>query len=249
VRILGYNAPDETICLREEFGVTEELSIADLQPKMRLQGVVKDTQLYGAVVDIGLEYDGVVHISQLAPRRVNRVADVVQPGDTVTVWVTKVNSEKGRIGLTMVEPPQVEWSELEEGQIYTGTVTRLERYGAFVDVGAERAGLLHVREMSTGYVRDPSELVKVGEQVEVRILNLDRRRRRIDLTMMGIADEIEEELEEEPAMTAMEVALQRAQVERRRRGRRHGKRRSPDLYERAEREDILARTLKQHSKR
>jgi small subunit ribosomal protein S1 len=249
VHILDYNALDQITFLREEFGVTEELSIADLQPKMRLQGVVKDTQLYGAVVDIGLEYDGVVHISQLAPRRVNRVADVVQPGDAVTVWVTKVNSEKGRIGLTMVEPPQVDWSELEEGQIYTGTVTRLERYGAFVDVGAERAGLLHVREMSTGYVRDPSELVKVGDEVEVRILNLDRRRRRIDLTMMGIADEIEDEPEEEPSMTAMEIALHRAQVERRGHGRRHGKRRSPDLSERAEREDILARTLKQHSKR
>jgi small subunit ribosomal protein S1 len=139
--------------------------------------------------------------------------------------------------------------KLGEGQIYTGTVTRLERYGAFVDVGAERAGLLHVREMSTGYVRDPSELVKVGDEVEVRILNLDRRRRRIDLTMMGIADEIEDEPEEEPSMTAMEIALQRAQAERRGRRRRHGKRRSPDLSERAEREDILARTLKQHSKR
>jgi small subunit ribosomal protein S1 len=240
---------DQITFLREEFRVTEELSIGDLQPKMRLQGVVKDTQLYGAVVDIGLAYDGVVHISQLAPRRVNRVADVVQPGDAVTVWVTKVNSEKGRIGLTMVEPPKVDWSELEEGQIYTGTVTRLERYGAFIDVGAERAGLLHVREMSTGYVRDPSELVKVGDEVEVRILNLDRRRRRIDLTMMGIADEIEDEPEEEPTMTAMEIALHRAQAERRGRGRRHGKRRSPDLSERAEREDILARTLKQHSKR
>jgi small subunit ribosomal protein S1 len=249
VRILDYNALDQITFLREEFGVTEELSMADLQPKMRLQGVVKDTQLYGAVVDIGLEYDGVVHISQLAPRRVNRVVDVVQPGDAVTVWVTKVNSEKGRIGLTMVEPPQVDWSELKEGQIYTGTVTRLERYGAFVDVGAERAGLLHVREMSSGYVRDPSELVKVGDEVEVRILNMDRRRRRIDLSMMGIADEIEDEPEEEPSMTAMEIALQRAQAERRGRGRRHGKRRSPDLSERAEREDILARTLKQHSKR
>jgi len=249
VRILDYNALDQITFLREEFGVTEELSIADLQPKMRLQGVVKDAQLYGAVVDIGLEYDGVVHISQLAPRRVNRVVDVVQPGDAVTVWVTKVNSEKGRIGLTMVEPPQVDWSELEEGQIYTGTVTRLERYGAFVDVGAERAGLLHVREMSSGYVRDPSELVKVGDEVEVRILNMDRRRRRIDLSMMGIANEIEDEPEEEPSMTAMEIALQRAQAERRGRGRRHGKRRSPDLSERAEREDILARTLKQHSKR
>ena len=221
-------------------------AITELQPKMQLQGVVKDTQLYGAVVDIGLEYDGVVHISQLAPKRVNRVTDVVQPGDTVTVWVTKVNSDKGRIGLTMVEPPDVDWNELTEGTTYTGKVTRLERYGAFIDIGAERPGLLHVREMSSGYVRDPSEIVRIGDEVEVRILKLDRRRRRIDLTMMGIQEEFQEEdFDMEPAQTAMEFALKQARAEKRRRGRRHGKRRSPDL---TEREDILERTLKQHAK-
>jgi small subunit ribosomal protein S1 len=237
-------------------GVTEELmeeprTIADLRPKMRLEGVVRETQLYGAVVDIGLEYDGMVHISQLSAERVNRVADVVQPGDSVIVWVTEVSTQKGRIGLTMVEPPQVGWRELTEGQIYTGTVTRLERYGAFVDIGAGRAGLLHVREMSAGYVRDPSELVKIGEEVEVRILKVDRRRRRIDLTMMGIADQqiIEEDAEEGEVdnRTAMEIALQQAQAQRAP-GRRHGKRRSPDP-DLSEREDILARTLEQHSKR
>ena len=173
--------------------MTEELtqsphphSISDLRPKMRLQGVVKETQLYGALVDIGLEQDGLVHISQLSPTRVNRVADVVQPGDGVTVWVTKVDPAKGRIGLTMIEPSEVDWRELAEGQSYTGTVTRIEPYGVFVHIGAERAGLLHVREMSTGYVRHPSELVTMGEEIEVRILKLDRRRKRIDLTLMGI---------------------------------------------------------------
>lgn len=229
--------------------MTEELAqpgaVTDLQPKMRLSGVIKETQLYGAVVDIGLEYNGVVHISQLAPRRVNRVADVVQPGDEVTVWVTKVNSEKGRIGLTMVQPAQVDWNELEEGQIHTGTVTRMERYGAFVDIGAERPGLLHVREMSAGYVHSPTDLVHMGDQIEVRILKLDRQRHRIDLTTMGIADEIEDEPEAQPMMTAMEIALQRARAEQRAQSRRHGKRRSPDL---SEREDILSRTLKQHAK-
>jgi small subunit ribosomal protein S1 len=229
--------------------VTEELAlpgaVTDLQPKMRLSGVVKETQLYGAVVDIGLEYNGVVHISQLAPRRVNRVADVVQPGDEVTVWVTKVNSEKGRIGLTMVQPALVDWNELEEGQTHTGTVTRMERYGAFVDIGAERPGLLHVREMSAGYVQSPSDLVHMGDEIEVRILKLDRRRHRIDLTTMGIADEIEDEPEAQPMMTAMEIALQRARAEQRAQSRRHGKRRSPDL---SDREDILSRTLKQHAK-
>ena len=225
-------------------------SIADLRPKMRLQGTVKETQLYGAVIDIGLEYDGVVHISQLSPDRINRVSDVVQPGDSVIVWVTKVSPDQGRIGLTMIEPPKVDWPELAAGQVYTGSITRIESYGAFVDIGAERAGLLHIREMSSGYVRHPSELVALGDEVQVRVLNVDRRKRRIDLTMMGIQDVIEEVVEEEePAQTAMEIALQRAQTQQqddmedeRHRGKRD---RRPDL---SEREDILARTLRQHSK-
>lgn len=233
--------------------MTEELtqtqpgptSITDLEPKMRLQGVVKETQLYGAVVDVGVEYDGVVHISQLSPKRINRVADVVQPGDNVTVWVSKVAPDKGRITLTMIEPPRVDWHELAEGQIHTGTVTRIEPYGAFIDIGAERPGLLHVREMSTGYVRHPSELVQMDEEVQVRILKVDQRRRRIDLTMMGIVDEIEDEPEEEPTKTAMEIALRRAQTQQQKNEHRHGKREKPDL---SEREDILARTIEQHSK-
>lgn len=224
----------------------QPLTITDLQPKMRLEGVVKETQLYGAVVDVGLEYDGVVHISQIAPQRINRVTDVVQTGDNVTVWVTKVNSKKGRIGLTMVEPPEVEWRELSEGQAYTGKVTRLERYGAFVDIGAERAGLLHVREMSSGYVRDPSDLVSVGDEVEVRILKVDRQRRRIDLTMMGFEQVEEYEIEQEPAMTSMEFALQEARAKKRTKPRRQGKRRHPDL---SDREDILSNTLRKHSGR
>lgn len=223
-------------------------SITDLRPKMRLQGTVKQTHLYGAVLDIGLKHDGVVHISQLSPRRVNRVTDVVRPGDSVTVWVTKVDSEKGRIGLTMVEPSRLEWRDLAERQIHTGTVTRLESYGAFVDIGIKRPGLLHVREMSTGYVRHPSELVRIGEEIEVRILKLDQQKRRIDLTMMGI-EEVEAEddsgEEEEPAATAMEIALQRARTQPQKPGRRHEKRQPADL---SEREDILARTLEQHSK-
>ena len=226
---------------------TQPNSIAELQPKMCLQGVVKDTQLYGAVVDIGLDYDGMVHISQLSPRRVNRVTDVVQLGETVTVWVTQVNPEKKRIGLTMVKPPDVDWSELAEEQVHRGTVTRIESYGAFVDIGAERPGLLHVREMTSGYVGHPSELVKIGEEVEVRVLKLDRRKRRIDLSMMGIEDKIEmDDEEEEPAQTAMEIALQRARThgQTQRGQERRQVESSPDL---SEREDILARTLKQHS--
>ncbi len=228
--------------------VTEITSITDLQPKTQLQGTIKETDMYGAIVDIGLECDGMIHISQLSSAHTNRVADVVRPGDSVTVWVTKVDPTQNRIGLTMVEPPEVEWRELAENQTYTGTVMRIEPYGAFIDFGAERPGLLHVREMSTGYVRHPSDLMKVGDEIEVRILKLNRRKRRIDLTMASLGDETVEEYqpEEAPAQTAMEIALQRArsQPNQQRPNKRHHKKRLADL---SAREKILARTLEQHT--
>ncbi len=225
-------------------------SVADLVPKMRLEGVVKETSSHGAVVDIGLEVDGLVHISQLAPTRVSRVSDAVKPGDRVTVWVTNVSADGKSVGLTMVEPPAVDWQELSEGQVRRGVVVRLEPYGAFVNIGAERPGLLHVREMSTGYVRHPSEIVKLGDEVEVRILKYDRRKRRIDLSMLGIApEEAEEEAAEteQPALTPMQIALQQAQNGARSRDARRASRRPS--REVAEREAILSRTLEQHRKR
>lgn len=224
---------------------TQPRSITELEPKMCLRGIIKETQLYGAVVDIGVEHDGMVHISQLAPTRVNRVTDIVQPGDNVIVWITSIDAEKGRIGLTMVKPADVDWNELAEGKTYTGIVTRLEEYGAFVDIGAERPGLLHVRDMAAGYVRHPSEIMKVGDELEVRILKADRRKRRIDLTLSDAEEEDMEE-PEEPTMTAMEIALQRAQSHTKKKAqmRRPRKATTPDL---SEREDILARTLREHS--
>jgi small subunit ribosomal protein S1 len=226
-------------------------SISELRPKMRLRGVVKETQLYGAVIDIGLERDGLAHISQLAPRRVGRVTDVVKQGDEVTVWVTKVEEDKGRIGLSLVEPPEVDWNDINEGDSYSGKVTRMEKYGAFVDIGAEKPGLLHVREMSDAFVRHPSDIVHMGETLQVHVLKVDRRKRRIDLTLRGTEDEVDleeaglEEEEEVPQKTAMEIALQRASAgDQPQRKRRRRSKKGPDL---SEREAILARTLQRHS--
>jgi small subunit ribosomal protein S1 len=232
----------------------QPIPITALEPKTRLEGTVKETRLHGAVIDIGLEYDGLLHISQLSPNNnINRVTDVIKPGDSVTVWVAKVHSGQKRISLTMVEPPKVAWNEMAEGQICTGAVTRIESYGAFVDIGAERPGLLHVREMSSGYVGHPSELVSMGEEVDVRILKVDRRKRRIDLTMMGLEAKVEEEPEieelseeEETSQTSMELALQRAYAagQEQESKPRSEKKRQTDF---SERQDIMARTLEQHS--
>ncbi len=216
-------------------------SIEDLAPKMKLEGTVTQTEIYGAFVDIGLERDGMVHISRLAPRRVNKVTDKVNVGDEVTVWVVDADPETGRIGLTMVEPPDLDWSQLKEGQVLTGRVVRLEKYGAFVDIGAERPGLLHVREMGRGYVRHPSDVVKDGEEVEVRILKVNRRKRQIDLTMnLDLEVPLTEEDEEEPFLSPMEMAFRDAQKDAKRKGQ---KRKRQGRGSQNDMEDIFRRTL------
>lgn len=224
-------------------------SITELEPKMQLEGVVRKVELYGAFVDLGLERDGLIHISQLSERRVDKVTDVVQEGDKVVVWVLSVDPDQGRIGLTLVEPAEVEWRELSAGQSYTGRVVRIEPYGVFVDFGAERPGLLHVREMGHQYVRHPSDIFSMGDEVEVRVNQVDRRRRRIDLGLVDLTetDYLEEEDREAPP-TPMEAAFLKAQKEARERKRSSSKSQRRKS-QRTEQEDIYARTLRRHEEK
>ncbi len=225
---------------------TQPTSIQELQPKMQLSGTITRTELYGAFVNVGLDRDGLIHISHLAPKRVKKVTDQVKVGDTVTVWVLSVDAEKGRVALTMVEPPDVEWDELEVGQVHQGKVVRLERYGAFVDIGAERPGLLHVREMGQ-YVQNPSDVVKMGETIEVKVSNLDRHKRQLDFTLRMEADEIEDDEEGDiPMLSAMEIAFQQAganNTPRRRKQQMRSKSNRRQDYD--ELENIYRRTLNQ----
>jgi transcriptional accessory protein Tex/SPT6 len=163
-------------------------SVADLTPKMQLTGTVKRLELYGAFIDLGIDATGLVHISKLGGEQVNRVSDVLKEGDEVTVWVEKVEPERQQVMLTMVPPLAVDWAELKTDQVYDGKVTRLENFGAFVSIGAEREGLVHISELSHDYVKHPSEVVKVGDDVQVKVLGFNRRKRRIDLSMKALAE-------------------------------------------------------------
>ena len=140
-------------------------NIKDLKPKMQLTGTVSRLELYGAFIDVGLDANALIHISQMGKEHINRVADVLNVGDEVSVWVDKVNPDRGQIMVTMIPPLDVEWSELEKGQTYAGSVKRLENFGAFIDIGAEREGLVHISELSHNYVKHPSEVLTVGEEV------------------------------------------------------------------------------------
>jgi small subunit ribosomal protein S1 len=185
--------------------------LADLKPKMRLKGKVTRLELFGAFVDVGLEHEGLVHISMLKKGHVNRVEDVVKIGDEVDVWVLKIDINAGRLELTMIPPVALEWGEIRPGMRVTGKVVRLEKFGAFVDIGAERSGLVHVSEMTDGFVADPSEIAHVGDEVEVKIVEVDRKKRQIRLTMKeDPMAEIEEPEPEEAPPTAMEYALRKA---------------------------------------
>jgi predicted RNA-binding protein with RPS1 domain len=169
--------------------------VAALEPKTKLSGKILKTTLAGALVDIGQGLPGVIHISQLQQEAVNKVEDVVKEGQVVNVWVRRV--KKDRIELTMIEPLGYEWKEIVPDLVVKGKVVRLETYGAFVDFGAERPGLIHVSELTRGYVKTASEVVKEGDEIEAKVLDVDRRKRQIRLSMKALQPEVVEEAKPE----------------------------------------------------
>ncbi len=196
---------------------SDHMSIMDLRPGMELTGKVKSVTDFGAFVDIGIAQDGLVHISELARRRVKNVAEVVQVGDEVKVWVKKVDKKRGRISLTMVKPTTRRFKDLKPDIVVDGVVTRIEPYGVFVDIGTGRDGLVHVSELTEGYINSPSEVVSIGDKVQVRVLKVDRKARKVDLTMKEFMKTPEppepepvQQEEEEPAQTVMSLAFQAA---------------------------------------
>lgn len=170
---------------------TPELApVAALEPKTKLSGKVLKTTLAGALVDIGQSLPGVIHISQLSKDAINKVEDVVKEGQIVDVWVRRV--KKDRIELTMIQPLALEWKEIEPNLVVKGKVVRLESYGAFVDIGAERPGMVHVSELAHGYVKTPSEIVKEGDEIEAKVIDVDRKKKQIKLSMKALEPEVEE---------------------------------------------------------
>jgi small subunit ribosomal protein S1 len=204
---------------------TEEkthLNIEEINRKDRFTGTVVKTMLAGAIIDIGLDAPGILHISQLQEEPVNKVEDVLEVGQQVDVWVKRVFPKKNRVELTMIEPLPLEWREIKEGMVLKGTIARLEKYGAFVEIGAERPGLVHISELAHGYIRTPEDAVHVGEEVEVKVLSVNRRRKQIKLSMKVLMEnpaelvkkvqrpEPEENEPDQPVPTAMEMALRQA---------------------------------------
>ena len=184
-------------------------NLSEIKRKMHFEGTVVKTSLAGAIVDIGQGTPGVVHISRLSTEPVKRVEDIVQVGQKVDVWVLAVFPKKNRIDLTMMRPLDLEWNEIKPELVVKGKVTRLEKFGVFVDIGAERPGLVHISEMTHDYIRTPGDMVKEGDEVEVKVLDVDKKKRQIKLSMKALMDKPEDVVKE-----VLSKSPQRSQRER-----------------------------------
>ena len=159
--------------------------VGKLREGQVIEGTVKNITEYGAFVDLG-GIDGLLHVTDMAWRRVNHPLDVLNIGEKVNVQVVKVNRETCRISLGMKQLTEDPWKRVEEkfpiDSIHHGTVTNITDYGAFVELEAGVEGLVHVSEMSwTKKNVHPGKIVSTSQEVEVKVLEIDQNKRRVSL--------------------------------------------------------------------
>ncbi len=173
--------------LEESQGEVREKLLATLSEGAIVKGIVKNITDYGAFVDLG-GIDGLLHITDLAWRRVKHPTEVLAVGDEVTAKVLKFDQEKNRVSLGMKQLGEDPWVGLSrrypQGTRLFGKVTNITDYGAFVEIESGIEGLVHVSEMDwTNKNIHPTKVVQLGDEVEVMILEIDEDRRRISLGM------------------------------------------------------------------
>ncbi|MEY3806231.1 MAG: putative ribosomal protein [Actinomycetota bacterium] len=177
--------------LEENQKETRDDFLHNLKPGEIRQGKVSSVVAFGAFVDLG-GMDGLIHVSELSWKHVEHPSQVVQIGDPVTVQVLDVDFSRERISLSLKATQQDPWQEFanshEVGQLVYGRVTKLVPFGAFVQVGDGIEGLVHISEMSAHHVEAAEQVVTPGEELWVKIIDLDLARRRISISIKQAAE-------------------------------------------------------------
>jgi small subunit ribosomal protein S1 len=178
---------------REE--LFEKLKVGDV-----VKGKVSGLTTYGAFVNLG-GADGLIHISELSWDRVNSVNEVLNVGDEVEVRVIKLDHELSRISLSLRQMSEDPWETIEQrfppNSVVKGEVTKTKKYGAFLQLDDGIEGLLHISELTWDHVEKTEDVVKPGDKLEVMVLNADKVRRRISLSL--------KQMQERPAGVAAEA--------------------------------------------
>lgn len=185
------------VLLEEEQRRFKEEAQAGVSVGMQVVGTVTSLQDYGAFVDIG-GIEGLIPISEVGWSRVKDIRDVLTVGQQLKVIVKAIDAEKERISLSLKDLLEDPWhtaaETFREGTFHTGTIARLDTFGAFVTLGEGVDGLLHISKLGGGKrINHPREVVKEGEQLEVKIESVDRANRRISLALAGPARAAAEE--------------------------------------------------------
>lgn len=183
--------------LEEEQQLLKEEAQAGIKVGMTVAGTVTSLQDYGAFVDIG-GLEGLIPVSEIAWSRVKDVREVLSVGQLVNVVIKSIDPEKNRISLsikdTLTDPWDLVFDRFPEGSFHSGTVARLDTFGAFVTISDGVDGLLHISKLGSGKrINHPREVVREGEQIEVKIESIDRANRRISLALAGPARAAAEE--------------------------------------------------------
>lgn len=201
VKIVDFDKEQNRIILSHRAVVEEEANkkkqqlLESLEEGQVIEGVVQRLTDFGAFVDIG-GIDGLVHISQLAHEHVEKASDVVTEGETIEVEVLSVDLENERISLSRKNAIPGPWANIGDrisnGDVLEGTVRRLVSFGAFVEVLPGVEGLVHISQIANRHIGNPEEVLKVGQVVNVKVLNVDEESERISLSIKELEQEKEE---------------------------------------------------------
>ncbi len=181
--------------LEAEREVTEKDFFEKVAPGQTYQGRVKTIKDYGAFVDIG-GVDGLLHVGQISWSRINHPSDVLTQGQEIEVKVLSVDTEKKKIGLGMRQLSANPWQTAEEkypsGMVIKGKVTRIESFGGFVELEPGIEGLVHISQLDHQRIKSVQEVLRVGQELDVQVLEADPSRKRISLSVKALKEKPEE---------------------------------------------------------
>ena len=179
--------------LEEERKEQRQAILERLQPGLVIEGQISNIVDFGAFVDLD-GIDGLIHISELSWSHVNHPSEVLSIGDTVQVKVLDIDRDRQRISLGLKQTQEDPWQRVVDtynvGDELEGTVTKVVAFGAFVEILQGVEGLVHISELAQQHVENPREIVQPGDDVRVKVLEIDSERRRLSLSIKRVEDQI-----------------------------------------------------------
>lgn len=202
VKVIDFNRDDNKIVLSrkeveaEENAAQKSMMMDTIKKGNKYAGTVVNIKDFGAFVDIG-GVQGLIHKNDLSWERVKHPSDVLKIGDYVEVYIMDVDYKNEKIALGLKDIKADPWQNTIDAyhvnQVISGEVVRITSYGAFINIGNGIEGLVHISEMSDKHIARPQEIVAVGDIVKVKIMNIDKASKRIQLSMKNVEEDMDQE--------------------------------------------------------